>query len=74
MILLKDYACNNWVNVVLPGGFVLGGYISHDAMCEFFSVSGQICVDLSPIYPAISIGRSADDMHCNAESFPDILR
>ena len=44
-------------------------------MCNvYISLTGQICVDLGAIFPIIATGRSADDMHCSAESFPDILR
>ena len=37
-------------------------------------VTGQICVDLATIFPIIATGRSADDMHCGAESFTDFFR
>ena len=38
------------------------------------TITGQICVDLSSIFPIIATGRSADDMHCNAESWQNLFR
>ena len=53
---------------------MLGWYSSHNVQVVYFSLSGQICLDLSAIYPIIATGRSADDMHCSVESFPGMLR